>query len=124
MNHFALLGHQNDVEVGFVEELALVSLPVVLDAGSLLNHRDGERVHVEVDRHLKREREESLGKWASVLGSKAVVELRVGILGCVILDANGCPGEVLQVVFKLDEELTVIFVHEVDLPLKLISPKW
>ena len=98
-----------------MEVLVLIFLSVVLQAGALLKHRDGESVHVEVDWELEGESEEGLRKWACVLVTEAVVKLRVGVLGIIVLNADGGPGEVLQVVFELYEELTIILVDKSDL---------
>lgn len=98
-----------------MEILVLIFLSVVLQAGALLEHGDGESVHVEVDWELKGESEEGLWKRASVLITEAVVELRVCVLGFVVLNADGSPREVLQVVFELYEELTIILIDEADL---------
>ena len=106
-----------------MEVLVLIFLSVVLQAGALLEHRDGESVHVEVDWELERESEEGLWKRACILITEAVVELRVSILGVVVLNTDRGPREVLQVVFELYEELTIILIDETDLLFEGRCPK-
>lgn len=47
-----------------------------------------------------------------------MIQLRVSVDGIVVLNADGSPGEVLEVIRQLDEELAIVFVKPLDLLLK------
>lgn len=98
LDELTLISHENDVEGRLLEDLARGLLAVVLETLTLLEDGDGESVLVEVDLTGNRELEESLGEWALVLTAKGVVQLGVHVLGGVVLDTDGSPGEVLKVV--------------------------
>ena len=51
-----------------------------------------------------------------------MLQLRVGVLDCVVIDAYRCPLEVLQVVFLLDEEDAVVNIFEPNFLLNFVGP--
>ena len=51
-----------------------------------------------------------------------MVELRVAVLCRVVVDADGGPREVLQVVRKLNEKNAVVAINEADLLFESVRP--
>ena len=93
-----------------MEELLIIWGAIAFEPRALLDDGDSESIGVEVDGHLKGEREEGLWHRALVLGSEAVIQLRVRVLCRVILETDRRPREVLEVVLHLDKELTIIAI--------------
>ena len=93
-----------------MEELLIIWRAIAFEPRTLLDDGDSERIGIEVDGHLKGEREEGLWHRALVLGSEAVIQLRVRVLSRVILETDRRPREVLEVVLYLDKELTIIAI--------------